>query len=211
MPAVTLKTLRRLIYDRLENNGTWYSQVEVDDALNEGIAVTNVWTGLFQRTVTIYSIANRVIYDTPQEILMPIRIDYEGKTLTPIGLQNMGLAYKDWMKQTTRQQGVTVGEWIALGISKFAMRPVDSYGGRAITVTGVYEPAELVNESDVIQLPQESDIVDYAVHILQLPEGGTAFNQSMPIFESFLAGVKTVSLYKSLKSRAASATERTRN
>jgi len=213
VPTYTLGQLKDEVYSRLENNTAFYTEAAVTNALNEACCIFNANTGMLQDSFPMFSVANRAIYDVPRELILPIRIQFEQRYLEPWGLNNTGNANPNWMLQNWRQQNTPPSYWISIGNTKFGLNPADSYGGRTIVVTGVIEPEVLVDDDQLIQFPDEYStvLVNYAAHILNLPEGGASFQQSLPLYADFMQEVSIATIYKSLKTRASKATERITN
>lgn len=198
MPRLTLGFLKEQVYSRLEDNDQMFQEDEVIDAINEAVYVANMLCGWFQQTYSIsttYTIANRHIYDVPEEIIIPMRVVFENQVLEVSPLDSTLNNWPDFLKDTTDSLGMQVSRWIPLGIRKFAIHPADSVGGGLLQVTGVAEPDVLVNDSDLIYVPKEgvTAICDYAAHIVQCKLQGTPFVQSMSMFNNFQA---MIGLYK---------------
>jgi hypothetical protein len=203
MPQVTLEELIEQVYDRVENNRVFYPRDEVVDVINEGICVFNLFIGFLQNTVDLpgLTVAGRVIYDVPAPIIIPIRIQYEGRMLEPWAMSNIGYTIPDWMQKTSAMEGYPPQHWVPIGISKFGLHPADSEGGRVVSITGIIEPTPLVDDDDVIQFPIEvgNSFSDYCAHVLQLDEGGMTFKTSEAIYDSFLADVSAQSYLATLR------------
>jgi hypothetical protein len=79
-----------------------------------------------------------------------------------------------------------------VGIRTIAIHPADSVGGRILRVVGILEPTLLVNDSDIVDIPDEMvDAVEHlAVLALQLREGGSVFYQASTKFVEFQKNVE---------------------
>ena len=174
MPVFTLSSLENKVLDRLDQNTGEYPLTEVDYVINECIRVTALFTGFYKATVQVpgYSVANKLVYDTPPGILAANVISFEGRQLQKISLRRLARERRNWATDTTNSRG-RVEFWAPAGASKFVMTPIDSQGGRDISVTGMAEPPLLVNPDDVMTLENEyvELIPEYAVHRLLLKEG----------------------------------------
>jgi hypothetical protein len=200
MPTVTLASLKYNVYNKLQQNDKLYSAQEVVDSINESIRVTNLFSGYIQGSATTLSIGNRVWYSMPSGILFPLKIQYEGHLLQPQSIRAIGQANPRWVQQTTTSLGSPPSYWIPNGVDLFAIYPADSIGGGMLTVTGVVEPQPLVADTDTLVLPNEySDlIVDLSTHNIQLKESGQLTQQSVVWYQSFLAKMVLLSIWKGL-------------
>ena len=178
MPVFTLTDLRSKVLDRLDQNTGEYPLTEVDYVINECIRITALFTGFYKATVQVpgYSVANQLVYNTPPGILAANVISFEGRQLQKISLRRLARQRRNWATDTTAAYG-RVEYWAPVGASKFVISPIDSQGGRDISVTGMAEPPLLVKPGDVMTLENEyvELIPEYAIHRLLFKEGGKAF------------------------------------
>lgn len=202
MPVFTLSSLENKVLDRLDQNTGEYPLTEVDYVINECIRVTALFTGFYKATVQVpgYSVANKLVYDTPPGILAANVISFEGRQLQKISLKRLARERRNWATDTTDSKG-RVEFWAPVGASKFVISPIDSQGGRDISVTGMAEPPLLVDPDDVMTLENEyvELIPEYAVHRLLLKEGGKAFADASLSLNEFYDKLKQRSRYEKLK------------
>ena len=201
MPLVTLAQLQSRVYTRLDQNTLLYTQQNITDSLNEAIRVVNAATGFQQGTIQVpgLSQANRVWYDVPQGILIPIRCQFESGYLNKYFPNQIGKAYATWLTDTTDNSGLPVSCWVPCGFSKFAIHPADSIGGSPIFISGVLEPTQLVNPTDAVNMPVEyTDIlVNLSAQTLCLKETGALFKQSSLFYQTYLSQIKKFLLWRS--------------
>ncbi len=202
MPLVTLGALKARVYSRLDGNTLLYQPSEVASALNEAVQVVNLSTGFIQGTFQIpgWSQANRIWYDTPAQILIPLRVTFEGMYLQPTTLWQLGASYPNWTADTTSSVGLPVSYWVPCGLTKFGIYPADSLGGCDIRVTGVMEPVPLVADTDILNLPNEyASAVDFlAAHTLMLKESSTIFAHGSTDYQKYLSVNKKMTIWKGL-------------
>lgn len=202
MPLVTLAQLQSRVYTRLDQNTLLYTQQNVTDAINECIRVVNLATGFLQITAQVPNLSqsNRVFYDVPAGILVPMRVQFESGYLTKYFPNAIGMSYATWTQDNTANTGLPVSEWIPTGFSKFAIHPADSIGGSPIFVTGIAEPVQLVNQSDTTLIPVEySDcIINLAAQILCLKETGALFKQSSLYYQQYLSLMKKLTIWRGM-------------
>lgn len=202
MPSIDLGTLIEYVYDRVEGNSQLYQRDELVACINESIRITNLFTGFAESSVWVpgFTVADQLLYDTPSPILFPTRISYEGRDLDKIGLMRMGEDYRNWATDTTNSYG-PVARWIPVGLTKFAIHPIDSYGGNSLLVTGVVEPTPLVNDTDVMQLSDEfvTLVTDYCGHRLVLKEAGKVFADASILIQSYWREMKRLKRWQGFK------------
>lgn len=202
MPSVTLGDLKGRLYEYLERNSLFYPDDELVDAINESICTLNLYTGFLQgNATTMFTVANRVIYDVPSNILMLMRVKLRDRYLEPVGLTAMCRSNTRWMKNTTATEAMPVANWVPIGVRRFALYPADAIGGSAMLLTGVLEPTPLVDDDDVMQFPNEYDttVIDLSKHVLQLDEGGAIFTKASTGYQEFLRDAKELTMFKNLK------------
>ena len=175
---------------------------QVVDAVNEAIQILNLQTGFIQTTVQVpgYSQINRVWYDTPTGIIIPLRVQFDVNYLQSATLNGIGRIYPNWTIDTTALTGLPVTYWIPAGLKKFAIYPADSLGGYSIYVTGVQEPVPLVNLTDVVPMPNEcvSAFDLLASHTLQLKESSALFAQSSNDYQGYMRMMKRMAIWRGM-------------
>jgi hypothetical protein len=171
-------------------------------AVNEFYKIANVTCGINQMPVSVpgFSIAGQLKYAVPSPILIPLTASFEGRMLKRISLGALARNYRTWASDTSIKMGVTQ-RWSQIGIDKFVIHPIDSIGGRDISITGVVEPTPLVNSNDTISLEDEyiQMAVDYAAHRVQLLEGGAIFEQASLLLNKFYEGINKRLMYQGYK------------
>jgi hypothetical protein len=198
VPVVTLEALRAQVYSHLEDNTVFYTQAEVDDAINDAIRVLNLFTGFISATASVTSVNTGAVYAVPAGILIPTRVAFLGRPLGRSSFRSMGRSRQNWLAESTETQQSPVERWVPMGLNKFAIHPYDGIGGRQITVTGVAEPTPLAGSSDEAQYPSEFQdaLTLYAVHSLLLKAGGMAARSAMMQYQSFLSRMKDLRRYQ---------------
>jgi hypothetical protein len=190
MPRLTLGDLDARVLARVDGNALLYTQAERYNAINEAIRVLNLATGFIQVTLPVatWSIVNRVWYDVPAGIVIPLRVQYENTYLGRLSLKAIGLSTPGWTQETTVTAAQPVTNWVPFGLTKFGIYPAATIGGSQILVTGVAEPAPLVNPADSVSFPNQVDAAFdlLAVHTLQLKESGQAFAAASADYQGFL-------------------------
>jgi hypothetical protein len=197
LPTVTLATLRARVYSHLEDNTAFYTQAEVDGAINDAIRVLNLFTGFVQATGTVTSNNTGPIYSVPTNILIPTRVAFLGRPLARTAFRTMGQSRRFWMRESTETEQSPVERWIPMGLTKFAIHPYDAVGNRTMTVTGIAEPTLLVNTTDEAQYPSEfQDALEtYAAHVVMVKAGGMVTRGGMMQYQAFLSRMRDLRRY----------------
>lgn len=204
MPIVTLAELQTRIYDRLDNNTLLYTAPEVTNAINECIRVVNLAVGFLQITDNVgtgVTIANQVYYSTPASILIPMRVQFESTYLQKVFPNQIGKSNATWVTDTTTTTGQEVSEWIPIGLTTFAIHPADALGGGALQMTGIAEPAPLVNPGDSVPIPGEySDtIVNLSAQVLSLKESSAEFKTMAAYYQVYLSLIKKAAIWQNAR------------
>jgi len=200
MPSVTLASLKSRVWAQLDDNTRFYPAAEVIRAINDSLQQLNLFTGIAQGPTTITTEINRHIYRLSGTMLAPMAVDLDGKQLHRTSLENLAARQQRWLKETSANYGPP-SVWAPIGIRTIAIHPADAVGGRTLTVTGVLEPTLLVNDTDIIDIPDELvDAVEVlSVLALQLKEGGAVFYQASARFIEFQKEVQTWIIWRDVQ------------
>lgn len=202
MPVFTLAELRAKVLGRLDDNSGLHVTEEVDWVINECLRTVALATGFYRVTVTRpnFTVAGRLVYDTPEGIVVPLSMVLDGRLLQRISLARLARLRRNWVTDTTESRG-RVEYWAPIGIGKFVISPKDARGGREISITGLAAPPLLVNATDTMALENEyvEIITEYAVHRLPLKEGGKIFADGSLALRTFYSKLKERRRYESLK------------
>ncbi len=200
MPGTTLAEIRSEIYSQIDWNTDFWPEAEVTRAINEAIRTLNLFLGFYQTTATILTQANRVFYDVPGTILIPLAVDLANRQLKRNSIPLVANQLREWMKHTSAARART-SEWIPIGIRKIALHPAESVAGRNLRITGVAEPVPLVSVTDIVHIQDE--LIDPVKHLailaLQFKEGGKVFADGSLNYQEFLGHVKEWERWKSVK------------
>ena len=193
MPSVTLATLQQQVYDRLDNNQSFYPPTQVTQALNQILKRLNILTGFIQATVAIpgFSQAGAYLYATPAGIIVPLRIEFESSILQKASLSGIARKYRDWTNDTTASLG-PVARWAPIGISQFVIHPADATGGRFMQVTGIAPVPMLVNSGNIVKIPDEfvSILIEYAVQRVVIKDGMANYSGMQTIMAAMMDKIR---------------------
>lgn len=202
MPLIPLSDLRAKSLARLDGNSTLYTMPEVDFVINEAIATVSLFTGFYRATVSIpgFSVAGRLVYSTPDGLLAPGIVSFEGRTLQKISLKKLARMRRTWATDTTASRG-RVEFWAPIGNGQFVISPKDAQGGCDIAVTGMATPPKLVQPEDVMPLENEyvDIITEYCAHRMPLKIGGKLFADGSLALNDFYAAMKARKRYEGIK------------
>jgi len=202
VPTVTLANLEQQVWDRLDSNSNWYPELNVRYALNEGLKKSNLIVGWNQATINVSgnSVANQYLYSTPIGIVVPMRVEFAGRELNPVGLKSLTRKYRNWISDTSNLIG-PVKYWSRIGISQFLLYPADSIGGSVVAVTGIAPVPMLVNQGDVVDLENHWTqlVVKYAAARCQLKDSGATFSMAQGIMKQVMIDLKLMSVWKSME------------
>lgn len=193
MPVYTLSGLRTLVYSRVEGNNILYVAAELNAVINECLRLSNAMTGFYSTSIVVSggSVADQLVYAVPTGILFPTQISFNARVLDKIGLTAIGESIRSWATDTTSTYG-PVARWVPIGITKFAIHPIDATGGSAITVQGVAETTQLSADGDAMELDDEfvAMLVDYCGHRLTFKEAGKIFADSSVLIQTYWREMK---------------------
>lgn len=203
MPTFTLGDLVSRVLARLDNNSQLYTTPEITAVINEAQVVSNILIGYYQGPVVMpgWSQAGARWYNTPPGMLIPSKIQWEGRYLQPTGINALGRSHRTWSTDTTANTGYPVSGWVRWGLNKFAVWPADSLGGAQIVVSGILEPVPLVNPTDTVTW--SSDVVNcfdvYTAHVLQMKESDAIFRQATGDFSAWRGMIKRLTWIQGMK------------
>jgi hypothetical protein len=192
--------MKSRVWAQLDDNTAFYPAVDVTRAINDSLQVLNLYTGIVQGPVSITTDVGRYFYSLPGSVISPLAVDLDGRQLRRTSFHNLASRRNLWLKETSSNVGPTA-VWAPIGSRTIAIHPADNKGGRTLRVVGVLEPTLLVNDSDIIDIPDEmiDAVEDLAVLALQIKEGGSVFYQASTKYSSFLSQVKTWERWRGIK------------
>ncbi len=196
----TLATLRGRVRERLLS--TFWSDSELNAYINEALRVWNICTGYNRNYTTSQSYAaNTFGYAVAAPQMFVLRVERTDNThLDPITLKDLGNMDLNWASRTSSSPT----HWMQVGTNKFFLypQPTGTQFYNIYTLDIFTLPS---GDSDFIQLGEEDIqyIVDYAVFVARLKEGGKEASEAVPLLQGFLrqaakynAKILDTSLYK---------------
>ena len=186
----TLTEVLEMLSFKYEGVPFWTS-AEATDAINEALLTWNAFTGFWKEEITLTTTTMNWDYALPTSIVFGTRVEYNNRTLAQASLGDMDYGHPGWQGQTTADGGnvpTTPQNWLPLALDMIAIWPADAVGGHTLTIDGVAATPQLVNAEDFIDIGADElgTILDYALHVLALKEGGARFQSTMDYFTDFL-------------------------
>ena len=193
---VTLSDIISLIRNRMQNSWFWSDQ-ELQDAINEAIRIFQLATGFWSDRYTLTTVARRVIYNTSliqdangvPQILMPVRILHNSIPLSPTSVSDMDNGFPGWQLQTTNTSGLSTVPllWGPMGLNKFFIWPADYAGSTGLQIDAMKRAPVLTSDSDYIDIDSTMvpPILDLIQHTLSFKRSGPAFRSTVTLLQSF--------------------------
>lgn len=161
----------------------FWDDTEAMLAINEALLMWNALTGFWKRRVTIATVIGQQDYTLPATMVFGMRIEYNGTTLGPSSLGEMDEGRPGWQGQAN----ATPRKWIPLDLNHIRLWPAPDAIG-TLTVDGVAATPQLTFDGETVDIGSEAlhAILNYALHITALKEGGSRFAATIPLYQSFL-------------------------
>ncbi len=203
MPIFTLQALQQRVLDGLDQNNLFFPTGNTRSVLNEGLRRLQLLCAFSQVTVPVpgATVADQLIYRTPPEITIPLRVYYEKIELSKASIRQIATKYRTWTTDSNATRG-PVSEWAPIDIRQFIIHPIDAGGGRLLEVNGIAKITPLVEPTDVIALDnQYCDIlIDYCKSRIMLKEGGANFAiSSTTSYAEMVRKIKAMTVWQGVK------------
>ncbi len=202
MPTVTLQQLERRVWDGLDSNDQMFPEGNVRSVLNEGARRLNLLVAFRQVTVPVpgATVANQLIYRTPSEVVIPLRVYFEEVELSKASLRQVATKFRTWATDSTATRG-PVTRWAPIDIRQFIIHPRDAVGGQLLEVNGIARWVPLVEPTDTITLDDQycDALVDYCKSRIRLKEGGQPFALASVAYQEFIRKTKAWTVWESMK------------
>lgn len=148
----------------------FWTTAEADFALNEGLRMWNLLTGMWKARTVYTTSAGTMWINVPSALALNLRIDFNEYTLDPASMAEMDSGYPGWEGQFTDAGGsvpTSPKNWIPAGLNLFAIWPGDATGSNSLVIDGVMTTPVLVNPGDYINMPpaELNALLGYALHV----------------------------------------------
>lgn len=178
------RTLKRLDEDA---GGGFYTPAEALVALNRGQRLFVLLTLCLETTATLPLDAGVVWYRLLDEFgtfLLPLRLRVAGAGGAKV--RPARLADLDALSATWQAAEGTPARYACLGFDQFAIYPHPAAGGTSLDVTLAFCPSAMT-EGSTPEIPEEDHpaLIDFAIPVLRLKEGGQEFAKSLRYLDRF--------------------------
>jgi hypothetical protein len=188
--STTWSTIRARLADRYEGKA-WWSQLDARAAFNEGLRTFNLLTGRWHRRETLATVANQYLYTLSASMLYKTRVTFNTLPVSPSAREDLNNGRFRWRSETTTSGGDVPTRptlFAPISLSTFYLWPADAAGGNTLTIDGVATTPILVEDSDTLDLGEESlnVLLDYALHALSFSQGASKFAATEVLWQSFI-------------------------
>ncbi len=198
---VTLGEMVTELWRMLDDDGTYYTRLEVWHAVNAAQRLFCFLTLCLERTVTFTLTNGQTFYEIDEQVAdfyAPLRVTYGGVRLTPDTIHNLDLRNRRWRNQ--------VGDPVRYaqeGVNLLAITPQPATGSNSLQLTYAAEPAELISDMDAPEIPpdQQLHLLDFAYYWLRLKEGGEELQTAVPYLQRFLDAAQKYQSFARAKAR----------
>lgn len=190
---VTLSTLQQRLAERYESVPFWGAE-DARLALNEGLRVWSMTTGMWRTVVTLPTVPNDPYVAVPSSLVQGTRLTWNDLPLERASMMDFEYGLTNWRLTTTATTGAPTRPlyWAPVSLNLLAIYPADAYasvnGTHALQVNGMRATPVLVTPGDFIDLGQEQFdvLLGYALHVLAFKLGGTFLANTYPYWTTFL-------------------------
>jgi hypothetical protein len=187
-----LADLRIRLADRYDGQPFW-SPDDARDAINQTLIWWNLLTGVWRRSESVVLTANNWDYALTASLTYPLRVELDGRPLTPSSIVAWDYIRPGWRTQTTAAGGEipnTVEEWAPVSLSEIAVWPAPAGAGAGtLILDGVAVTPVLDAELDTLVLNESwlAPILGMAVHLLTFSLRGPRWQATKVLRQQFLA------------------------
>ncbi len=185
---MNLGAIRIRLAERLDDqNGVYYTSVEMNSAINEAQRLFVLLTLCLEKTASFSLVAGTTFYTDLRasltDYLLPLRVNISNVRVRPANFSELDYLNSAWEAAT----GVPTA-YVTRGFNALAIYPHPSGSGTSLSITYAYEPAVLTSDSDIPEIPLEHhpDLIDCAVYLCRLKEGGQEFQKGLAFYGRFL-------------------------
>ncbi len=185
---MTVAQIQTRIWNRLDDDGTYYPSSEVLGAINEGQRLFVLLTLCLEKTATLSDIqlvSYRLLQQSGfEDFLCPLRIRVSGGAR----LQASRLGELDALDDDWQATAGTPDRYAVLGLDLLCLNKQPASSGTDLSITYAHAPAIITAVGSSPEIPAEyhTDLVDYAIHALRVKEGGKDFLDTLPLLNRFL-------------------------
>lgn len=181
----TLGTLKTRLAEKYDGQIFW-SADQARRAINEGLRIYNLITGIFRTPTVVTTIPNDPYLAVAGVLIKGTRVTIGGRVLAASSLWGLDYGRHGWEGATILSGGMhpsQITDWAPVGLTEIALYPADSPSGvTSVTVDGVICTTPLVADGDFLNLGDEeiNTLLGYALHVLSFAKGSEALAKTQP-------------------------------
>lgn len=189
---VQLSDLRTSIALRWESTPYW-TNGDMDDAINEALRVWNMLTGYWKTTLNITSVANQHYYELSTNLTLATTFSYLNNPMAEESAKGLDNGRPTWQGENVNT-GLDVPSipknWVRHGCRLIAIWPALAANGLTIVAEGVAKTPVLTNANDYIDIGQDelAYIEGYALHRCSFKLGGDIWKSTFKYYREFIEG-----------------------
>lgn len=189
-----LAQLQAALWNRLDDDGTYYPASQVTNALNEGQRFFQLLTQCLEQTVTWTPIGGPIYHmlSLYPDWLCIHSVAVNGTPLRPATLAELDALDANWLSAS----GGTPQRYVTLGFDVLLFYPASLV---PVTLNYHCSPPPLVGATDVPAIPEKYDdaLLDYGEYCCRQGEGGQEFLKVLGRFSDFLTeALRAAEFYK---------------
>jgi len=196
---MTFKEIRDNVKTRLDEDGVFRSNSEIDQAIDEAQKVLCILTGCFSRFSSIDIFNGKAIYSFPYDFFLPLRLSIDNQRIWPTTLRSISRYNHSWFDDT----GTPVYYFMLSGLGETGNCPQGRLGAnqfwlyprpnqdKILHIDYVYFPHNLHEDLEP-EIPEAFHKLyeDYACYLCLLKEKGSDYvEKALYIFEDFMGKI----------------------
>lgn len=200
---ITVADFKTRLGKLLDDPGhVYYTESEILHVLNIAQRLFCFLTLAIERTVTFNLTNGQNFYritDQLVDFIAPLRVSHAGRRLRSDTIHQMNLRDAAW-----RTRPGNPVRYAQHGLNKLWITPQPASGSHTLDFTYAAEPAELVNDTDVPEIPgdQQTVLEDFAFFFLRLKEGGAELQNAGQYLKRALDATQKYASFVRAKNRA---------
>lgn len=184
----TLGDLITMLKQRWESVPFW-TDAEAAIAINEGIQMWNLLTGMWKARVSITTTANQQWVTIPTSLTYNMRVNFNEYTLEPASLHEMDSGFPNWEGEMTNDGGSVPTApkfWIPVGLNLMAIWPGDHAGSNGLILDGITATPTIAGGA-YLNMPasEVSALLGYALHSASFKDAAR-WSATMGLYKDFL-------------------------
>ncbi|HET9258260.1 MAG TPA: hypothetical protein VFO16_24105 [Pseudonocardiaceae bacterium] len=188
--STTLADLRVKLAHRVEDQ-PWWTPDSALRAINEGLRVWNILTGMWTAARPVTTAPNDPILAVGGALTLTARVSVGGIPLATSSIRALDHTIRDWEHATTTSGGIHPTRpvyWAPVGLTEIAIYPATAVP-TTLVISGVATTVILDDEADYVDLGEDeiSTLLGYALHTLSFSKGIAAVHATLTELVAFYA------------------------